>query len=776
MKQNLLKRFSLRVFMLVALLASVAGSTWAAEVTFAPSDFTATTGADFSLTKNGITVAVSASTVTSSQIRVFKGQTLTISSTVGNITGITFTCNASGTTKYGPGCFTADKETYSYSDKVGTWTGSTESIVFTASSNQVRIDSEITVTYEANASTSASPIISGETSFLESTEVTISAAEGADIYYTLDGSEPTTGSTKYTGAFTLEETTTVKAIAVESGKEASDVAEKTFTKVNVMTVAEAIEKIDADGQTDNAYVKGIISQIDSYSSTYKSITYWISDDGTTTNQFEVYSGKGVNGADFSSVDDLEVGDKVTVKGTIKLYNSTYEFDKNSIIVSLEKAPVVQVDPTIVVADASVEYGKTYTVDTDEFLSGEVSLTSGNEAVATVSGLTITPVAVGSVVITVNAAESAKYYAGSETFTLTVTAPEGNTVAPSAAGGTIFEETFNNFAGTGGNDDKWNGSIASSQINNSKDPKNEPDHSEWAFEACNAANACLKLGSGKVGGSAVSPALGQAGNFTLTFRAGAWDKSGEGTTLNIAVSEGTVSPESVELTMGEWNDFTLQLTDVTAETTITFSTPAANNRAFLDEIKVSAPSSGAYTESVTLNSKGYASYASINPLDFSEAEDNGFSAWAVTKIAGTTINFDQITTAVKGGEGVLLKGEAGATVEIPAKDCEDAFTGNLLEGTLAPTYVEAGKYYGLSGDQFLKVKAGTVKAGKAILPVDGASSEVKAFTFVFNGTDGIQTVETVSAEEAQQIFDLSGRQLAKPTRGINIVNGKKVLVK
>ena len=83
----------------------------------------------------------------------------------------------------------------------------------------------------------------------------------------------------------------------------------------------------------NKYTSGIICQIDSYNSTYHSINYWISDDGTTTTKLRVYSGKGLNGANFSSVDDLNVGDIVVIKGTLDEYNSVPEYNYSSQIVS-----------------------------------------------------------------------------------------------------------------------------------------------------------------------------------------------------------------------------------------------------------------------------------------------------------------------------------------------------------------------------------------------------------------------------------------------------------
>ena len=75
----------------------------------------------------------------------------------------------------------------------------------------------------------AAPTISGASPFALQTEVTLSAADGAAIHYTTDGSVPTSESQTYSAPFMLSSTTVVKAIAIKNGV-SSDVTSKTFTK------------------------------------------------------------------------------------------------------------------------------------------------------------------------------------------------------------------------------------------------------------------------------------------------------------------------------------------------------------------------------------------------------------------------------------------------------------------------------------------------------------------------------------------------------------------
>jgi predicted histone-like DNA-binding protein len=75
----------------------------------------------------------------------------------------------------------------------------------------------------------AAPSFTGSTQFEESTQVTMSGPDGAEIHYTTDGSTPTAESPVYSEPLTLTETTTVKAIAIKDGQ-SSAVTSRTYTK------------------------------------------------------------------------------------------------------------------------------------------------------------------------------------------------------------------------------------------------------------------------------------------------------------------------------------------------------------------------------------------------------------------------------------------------------------------------------------------------------------------------------------------------------------------
>lgn len=299
------------------------------------------------VSKDGITIETTAGTsaFATAQYRFAKGSTTTFSSTVGNITKIVFTCTVAGTEKYGAGNFTdASAGTYTYNEKVGTWVGDAASFTLTAKNNQVRA-TKIEVTVGGTVDTSVPPTISGETSFSTSTTVTITAGEGATIYYTTDGQDPDDrAGTQYTAPFSLSETTTVKAIAYYDSK-SSVVVSKKFdkstategkgTKKSPYTVSDIV-KLNAASQlpSSSTYVTGTVSKVSSSVNTkYGSLTYWLSTPNTT-DTLEVYGGLYFDGEKFTSADQIKTGDVATVQGTLQVFNSILEFKSNSKVIKL----------------------------------------------------------------------------------------------------------------------------------------------------------------------------------------------------------------------------------------------------------------------------------------------------------------------------------------------------------------------------------------------------------------------------------------------------------
>lgn len=121
-------------------------------------------GAD-KITKDGVTIQTSngafAATDYKTQVaqyRIYKSETFTVSSTVGNITKVVITCTANGTAKYGPGSFTGDNYKAS-TGKDGTWSGNAAKLTLTASSNQVRATKvEVTIGGETGGETPTPPV------------------------------------------------------------------------------------------------------------------------------------------------------------------------------------------------------------------------------------------------------------------------------------------------------------------------------------------------------------------------------------------------------------------------------------------------------------------------------------------------------------------------------------------------------------------------------------------------------------------------------------------
>lgn len=112
----------------------------------------------------------------------------------------------------------------------------------------------------------------------------------------------------------------------------------TGTAADPFNVAGVVKYIDEGGSAETeVYVKGKVVSVEqgSWKADYGSLKYYISEDGTPTNQFYVFNGyAGPNRTKFSGEDALKQGDEVVICGKVDVYNGTKEFLANNYIVSL----------------------------------------------------------------------------------------------------------------------------------------------------------------------------------------------------------------------------------------------------------------------------------------------------------------------------------------------------------------------------------------------------------------------------------------------------------
>ena len=180
--------------------------------------------------------------------------------------------------------------------------------------------------------------------------------EGATIYYTTDGTDPTPNSEQYKEAIVVNQTTTIKAIAVK-GTDESKVAEAAYTilpditnpKEQPYSVAQALDLISqyqADpevlsNENNKVYVKGTVTNVPAKTNTYTTQDYALTDGAVT---LKVFRGKNLDEADltYDAIKALE-GKTVVVYGNLKDYvqgqgdaqTHTPEFDSGNYIVSVE---------------------------------------------------------------------------------------------------------------------------------------------------------------------------------------------------------------------------------------------------------------------------------------------------------------------------------------------------------------------------------------------------------------------------------------------------------
>ena len=204
-----------------------------------------------------------------------------------------------------------------------------------------------------------------------------------------------------------------------------------------------------------------------------------------------------------------------------------------------------------------------------------------------------------------------------------------------------------------------------------------------------------------------------------------------------------------------------------------------DHSWLEIISVEQTAVGVTT---TAAGKGFATLYTDKALDFSSAE--GLNAYTAT-LSDKTVTLTKVTD-IKAGTGVVLKSDKtdqNTIYSIPVISDSETDKGELEGNATGATLYDAFGGYDLymlainksNEAQFTKVNSGSVAAGKAYLKVP-SSAPARALSIDYSdGSTGIHAVENTGDADGQ-IYSVSGQRVAKPGKGLYIVNGKKVIFK
>ena len=651
--------------------------------------------------------------------------------------------------------------------------------------------------------------------YSEAQTVTISCAtEGATIYYTLDGTEPNVNSDEYKSSITIEETTTIKAIAVK-GEESSGIASATYTIEQQVPAKPASLPFEFDGgkadieSTDGLTQNGLDSDYGSSPKLkFNSTGDWLLlqfDERPGKLTFDVKGNSFGNGSIFT-VQTSEDGETFTDLKTYTDLGSTQSEEFNNL-------------------DENVRYIKwVYTVKS----SGNVAL--GNiklEKYVKPTNYVLTITNVENATITATDADGSEITSGSEVLAgtdinLTVDVAEGYTLE--ALSVTKADESE---VSVTKNDDSWSFTMPSSDVTVTctLTKADVPTDNIYAKVTSNtnltSGTYLIVYEEGSVAFNGALDVLDASGNIievTLNDNKIQGNTVIDAATFTLDVEAGTIQSAS-GLYIGSTSDENKLLSSNETAYTNTLSIDADGNAEIVassgTHLRYNSASnqnrfryfkSASYTGqkaiqlykliepvTLTISSVGYATlfYSNKNLV-----VPTGVEAYTYKlNDAGDNVVISNTLTAnhvIPAGCGVVLKATEGTYEFIESVGAVDAIQDNLLYGldeegmTVGPDDSKDYIFYMLSTDKngenvgFYWKNGGApfkTKAHKAYLAIP-KSSNINVSSFVFDDLTGIRAITGNVSQDAEGVYTLSGirvngNQLPK---GIYIVNGKKVVIK
>ena len=721
------------------------------------------------------------------------------------MTQIVFTC---GSSSYATALKNSigDAATVSGSDVTVALNSTTFTVALTA---QVRLNS-ITVTYTAGGGevvpTAEKPKFTPESCEFDlggSVIVEISAAEGAKIYYTTDGENPTEESDVYESALTITETTTVKAIAVIEGHNNSAVAEATYTAVdpNAKTAevvakdlgyanADDVEEIKIGSYITVKFENGTSSNATKYYTT----GYGIRNYNGNVITFTAAAGVTINSIVFTAAGtsytenptNLSSG-TATIDGTVTTISniaaSTLSFTQSSntsriqkieVSYSVEEGVVVIATPSIA-GEATFVGSTTVKITNNEEGTILYYSTNGEDYVAYTGALNIT--------------ETTTVYAKAVD-------AQGNESA-------IAEATFTKLETMTIAEAKAAYDAADANVDIAMDLTGAVvtvNNGQYLFIE-NETTGINIYNSGADYAEGTKFTSGYILGTSTTFRN--MHQITGATFHGVATTEVIVEPLEVTIAdiAGNYEEYEgrfVKLEGVSIASDLTMTQDGNDYKAYdrfdlgfgaiancdvTGVVAIYNTGEQLYIKDITYTiSVSAAKYATLF-LDFNAAIPAEVEAYTVTEINNGYVTLTQVEGVLPANTGVIVKATEDDYTFAYSKETPATVTDNLLEGTVDATEIDVEAYVlgivdGVVGLYKAQMTDGVWlnNANKAYLVVPGAS-EVASYSFRFGeGTTGVDEI-TENRVQSTVIYDLTGRRVENVTApGIYIVGGKKVLVK
>ena len=600
-----------------------------------------------------------------------------------------------------------------------------------------------------------------------------------------------------------EGTTTITATVAATNEYKEGTATFTVTVIdpnkkgsvnNPYTVDEARAAIDAGTGVTEVYATGIVSEIvTAFNSQYGNITYNISADGlTTSDQLQAYRGKGIGGANFTSEDDIKVGDVVVIYGDLKKHGSTYEFGEGNQLVSLERPSVpaiIVADPTINVNASSQSITRGITVnnltisDADNF---HIKYYNANdeevEKPSWIEEATVTmenSAYVLSCTVAANEGDERtaylKVYAmnGDETiYSNLVTITQAKYVPDYATLPFEFNDGRADIEETDGL--TQNGLGSDYNANNNPTTKLKFDSTgDWMILKINEIPGTLTFdikGNSFSGGTFKVQTSADGTTYTdLATYKDLGDTQTE--TFNnleanvryikwIYTNKSTGNVGLGNITLG--NTMAVAIAAACTDGTKCYST-FSSSKPFIVPEDLTVSEIG--IEDGTMNVVNYATGETVpaNTGVMVSATDGGNYVVNISKEAGTSKLATSNALRPSGDDGITAD-------EMDGKESGCKFYRLTMHGAAENNPGKIGFWWGADGgDSF------AIAANKAYLAVPASSGAREGFAFDDDSTTGISNVN-VNENVNGSVFDLQGRKVSTPGKGLYIVNGKKVVIK